>query len=680
MSPTISLTAVATQMGMVIGTAAYMAPEQAKGKVVDKRVDVWAFGAVLYEMLTGQRPFVGDDVSDTLAAVLRGEVDLSALSDATPARVRLVLRRCLQKDPKQRLHDVADLRLAMEGAFDMPAPPPVELTETPGFVPQPQVWQRPIPRAILALAIAVIAGVALWTAVRPNVIGADLVRFTIVPPDSARLGTESQAHDLAISRDGTKIVYQGPVAASAVAQALLLRPVDQLEATTVRGTEGGIAPFFSPDGAWLGFADLVGQTLQRVSVFGGPTVTLCLSEQRILGATWSSDKTIIFGTRGAGLFRVAAGGGQPEVLTTLAEGEEGHYWPSMVGGTRSVVFVTGTGAPLITGELALLRIDTGQVTRLGLAGISPRYVETGHLVFGAQDGSIRAVPFDTKRLEITGSPVSLVEGVVVKTLGAADFSISDGGHLVYVESPGGTVGRRTLVWVDRTGREERLEAPPRAYAYPRISPDDLRVSVDINDREDDIWIWNLDRGPLTRVTFSGEAEAYAEWTLKGDRVVFVSQREGPYNLFWKAADGTMEVERLTTSPNVQAPNAISPDGTTVVFRESVLGNGYDLRLLTLDGDPAGEALVATEFNELNAALSQDGRWLAYQSDVSGQTEVYVRPFDVDNGRSTQVASGGGSVPLWAPSGRELYYLGPTSIIAVPIQTAPLRSGYPGAAV
>ena len=538
-SPT--LTAAATQVGVILGTAAYMSPEQARGKPVDRRADIWAFGAVLYEMLSGQHAFQGDDVSSTLAKVLEKEPVWESLPANTPPRIHNIVRRCLEKEPKDRVQAAGDVRLAMYGAFDTTISPP----SVSVVAPQLQGWQRELPAATIALVIGATVGVGVWTLTRPNLISPGLVRFSIVPPDRLPLGTASEAHDLAISQDGTKIIYQGPVAPVGEQQ-LILRAIDRLEGVPVRGTDGGIGPFFSPDGAWVGFTDVVGRTLQKVSVFGGPPLTLCSSEERILGATWRTDETIIFGTRGAGLFKVAADGGQPEALTTLGDGEAGHYWPSMIAGTEVVVFVTGTAAPLTTGELALLEMDTGEVTRLGLAGIGPHYVSTGHLVFGARDGSIRAIPFDPGRREITGSPVPLVEGVLMKSSGAADFSISDSGHLAYAGGIGGSAGRRSLVWVDRTGQEEQAGVPPRAYTYPRISPDGLRVSLDINDQEDDAWIWDPARGTMTRLTLTGEAEAYGEWSPNGDRVVFVSEREGPYNLFWKAADGTGAVQRLAT--------------------------------------------------------------------------------------------------------------------------------------
>ena len=409
-SPTISLTAAATQMGMVIGTAAYMSPEQAKGKVVDKRADVWAFGAVLYEMLTGTRAFVGDDVSDTLAAVLRAEVNLEELPEETPARLRQVLRACLQRDPKQRVHDVADVRLAMEGTFETALSAPAEAAALPEAALQ--VWQRPVPALGVALAIAAVASLAVWSSMRPE--PADLMQFVIVPPDSAPLGFNTLVRDIAISPDGTQVVYNGPNSTNTSFQ-INVRPIDQLVAAPLRGAAGGVGPFVSADGEWVGFVDRGSPTrLQKVSIFGGPPVALTEAPSPIFGASWGSDDQILFGGN-RGLFRVSGGGGEPEAVTTLdaEEGETGHMWPSIIPGTNAVLFTILTGSNN-SGQLAVLDLATEETMRLGLAGVSPQYVSTGHLIYAAADASVLAVPFDVASLKVTGNPVALIEGVGLK--------------------------------------------------------------------------------------------------------------------------------------------------------------------------------------------------------------------------------------------------------------------------
>ena len=334
MSPTISLTAAATQMGMVIGTAAYMAPEQAKGKVVDKRADVWAFGAVLYEMLTGKKTFAGDDVTDTIAAVVRAEPDWSALPADVPARIGQVLRACLQKNLTDRARDIGDVSLAMRGTFETMATSPSE----PVVAPTLQVWQRPVPAVAVALMLIAITSLAVWTMTRPA--PADVVRLTIVPPDNAPLVLGGPRPSVVISPDGTQVVYVG-IPPQGGAPQLNLRPVNQLVGAPLRGGEGGTGPFVSADGQWVGsvhFNSLT--TLQKVSIIGGPPLALTESPNPIFGASWGTDDQIIFGTNGTGLFRVSGGGGEPEVLTALdaEQGEVGHRWPFIIPGREAVVF------------------------------------------------------------------------------------------------------------------------------------------------------------------------------------------------------------------------------------------------------------------------------------------------------------------------------------------------------
>ena len=482
-SPT--LTAAATQMGVILGTAAYMSPEQARGKTVDRRADIWSFGVVLYEMLTGVRPFRGEDVSLTLASVMKSDVDVKTLPPDLPETLRTVLRRCLEKDPLQRIRDVGDVRLAMEGAFETMGSVPTEAPAAPHL----QVWQRPAAVALIALCTATVAGFGVWAAMRPApILAPDLVQFAIVPPDTAPLRIRANTRDIAISPDGTQVVYSG--IDSEGGNQLYLRRMDQLESVPLRGTERGTGPFFSSNGEWVGFYGPRGLTLQKVSVFGGPPVVLTAAPAPVLGASWGADDQVVFGSLRTELFRVSGGGGEPEPLTTVntEQGEVGHSWPFIIPGREAVVFVISTDGPLTTGQLAVLDLATGDVTRLGLAGVSPRYVSTGHLVYAVEDRSVRAVPFDARALEVTGNPVPLIEGVVVKGNGAADFSISATESLVYV--PGSMASNdRTLALVDRNGVADPLNVPPASYLSPRLSPDGAKLVV--QTAEDDgnvIWL------------------------------------------------------------------------------------------------------------------------------------------------------------------------------------------------
>ena len=660
-SPT--LTAAATQMGVIMGTAAYMSPEQAAGKTVDTRTDVWSFGAVVFEMLSGGRAFDGETVSETLAAVHRGDVDLHALPAETPARFRRVMAACLQRDLKQRIHNVADLRLALTGAFDTGDMSPSDASVEPAR----PIWQQPA-GIVLILALATLASFMGWSLRRPAVTTTDVVRFSITPtPEPTYL---APGRDLAVSPDGAYVVYTS--IDSGALYRLNVRALDQAGEVPLRGGEGGVAPFFSADSDWVGFVGVDGRTIYRVPVGGGRAVVVTESPHAIQGASWGDDDLIVFGTR-HGLFGAPAAGGEPDPLTTPQNEDESHMWPSIIPGREAVMFVVSEGDPLRTGQLAAVNLDTGEIVRLGLTGVSPRYVSTGHLVYATEEGSMRAVPFDSAALAVRGAPVLLTEGVVAEASGAADFSVSSNGSLVYAPA-GARAVQRSLVWVDREGREEPIAAPPREYFYPRVSPDGTRVAIDVRDQEQDIWIWDFTVETLTRLTLDPALDVYGHWTADGERVLFSSQRSVPVSLYWKTADGTGEAERLTESEISLVINAVTPDGDRAVVRSTTPDRQNDLFTVDLQSG-AVKPLFATAFDELNAAVSPDGNWLAYESNESGQYEVYVRPFpNVEAGRR-QISTAGGRKPVWGPTGRELFYLDLTGrrLLAVSVEGGPLSA-------
>ena len=608
-SPT--LTAAATQQGVILGTAAYMSPEQAAGQIADKRSDIWSFGVVLFEMLTGQRAFTGETVSHVLASVLKTDPNWALVPANTPQPIRRLLRRCLERKPKRRLSDAGEALIHLEEAITTLAG---ELSPATAVTPvaQPAVWRQALPLALGALIVSLTTALAVWTMTRPDAIAFDLIRFAIVPPDTTPLATIGPARHLVISPDGTQIIYVTVPGGN-----LQFRPIDELIGASLRGGENAVGPFVSSDGQWVGFTDGRGRTLQKVSIFGGPPVTLAESPTRIFGAGWGADDQIIFGTSGGGLFRVSGGGGEPEMLTTLdtEHGETNHTWPFVIPGREAVVFVIGTGQPLATGQLAVLDLATDGVTRLGLAGVSPHYVSTGHLVYASADGSVRGVPFDANSFEVTGNPVPLIEGVSVATTGAADFSISDNGRLVYVVGTGGSGAARSLVWVDRDGREEAIDAEPRDYRGLRLAPDGNRAAVVVvdGDGSQDVLVYDLVRDIPTRFTFDPARDDHPVWSPDGERVVFASARGGNLNLFWKAADGTGEAERLTTSEVDQFSSSWSPDGTALVIAERHPLTALDIAVLAMDDERASETLIATEFQDSFPEISRDGRWMAYQS-------------------------------------------------------------------
>jgi protein kinase-like protein/WD40 repeat protein len=655
-SPTITSPAM-TQAGVILGTAAYMSPEQAKGRPADKRSDVWAFAAVLYEMFTGKRAFPGEDVSDTLVAVLRDDPDWSALPPNTPVRIRQTLRVCLQRNPKQRAQDIGDVRLALEGAFETT----VAAVSTAAVAGQSPAWRRAAMLVGSLMIGGVVAGAAIWIATRPA--APRVIRTTIETTGPTALSIMGFDRDLAVTPDGSRVVYRG-------AGQLLVRSLDQLEPTSnPLGNARGL--FVSPDGQWIGFFD-GGTSLKKVAMSGGPPVTLLNAPELIgpRGATWGENDTIIFATNGKGLQQIPAAGGDATVLTKLnpAAGEAGHVFPEFLPGAHAVLFTTvAAGGNLNNAQVAVLDLRNGMHKIIIRGGSNAHYVPSGHLVYAAA-GTLRAVAFDLDRLEVIGAAVPVVPQVVASIYGSADFDVASNGTLVYVPGNSGFLSRRTLAWVDRQGRETPLKVPDRTYVYPRLSPDGTRVALSVRDQQDDIWVWDLTRETLTRMTFDPGADQYPAWTPDSKRLVFGSGTD----VFSLAADGTGSPEPLTKSaPSPLYPYAVSPDGSRMVVREGV--GSYDLDVLLLDNDRRIEPLIRTPFTELNAEISPDGRWLAYESNESGQRQIYVRPFpNISTGR-WQVTGGGGTRPLWAKNGRELFYMttdGPeATLMSVPIQPA-----------
>ena len=637
-SPTISLTAAATQMGMVIGTAAYMAPEQAKGLPVDKRADIWAYGAVLFEMLTGNKLFDAGDVSEMLASVLVKDPDISSIGNDVPAHIRSVVRQCLVKEPKQRMRDIGDVRLAMQGASDSPA--------ATGVLDPQRRHGRLVLLGLGGVAVgAFIWSVALpmlWTDTRPMV-----TRFVVTAAPSDAVAVSAEAVDLAISPDGATIVYR-----SGENPQLYVRAVDELEGRRLGGTEGALMPFFSPDGEWIGFQ--MGSALMRVSVDGGAAFTLCALASPLTGASWGEDGRIIFAgsTIPGGLFEVDADGGEPQVLTVRDANTD--RWPRHLPGGRQLLFTRGTGSGAGDKEIAVLDLDTDAQTLLGVVGSGAHYVSTGHLVYGT-NGTLWAVPFDSARVEVLGAPVPMVEGVMTRrdALAAINFSVAQNGSLVYIAGEGGEGRQDTLAWVDRRGVAEPLPAEPKEYFYPRISPDGTRVALDVRGQENDIWIWSVRNETLTNLTRNQTVDNYPVWTPDSQRVIFDSGRGEDRGVFMQAASGTGGVQRLA-APGSGVPLSISPDESHLLLNPAREPGGFDIDVLSLS-DQTVAPLLGASYNERNAVISNDGRWVAYEASESGQNEIYVRPFPEVENDKWQISTAGGRQPAWHPRGDELFY-------------------------
>ncbi len=649
-SPTLTQGAVGG--GVLLGTAPYMSPEQARGKPVDKRADIWAFGCCLFEALTGTSPFLGETVSDTISTVLGGEPDWEALpSDVSPA-IRTLLRRCLDKDAKRRLRDIGEARIAIDGA------PMVGVDYLEGVPPPAKAsWKRTLVLSMGAAALAgTVVAVSVWLAMRP--IAPRVTRLSIIPSVNAPLSSTA----LAISPDGSRIVY-----VAAGSSQLSVRAIDELEPNDLANLGSPRQPFISPDGQWIGFFDSV-NALKKVAMTGGAAISVCsMGGAAPMGGSWSPDGWIIYGTDdpATGLWRVPDSGGEPELLTTPDRDLGDHWWPQVLPGGREVL-LTLRGRRVSEPQVAVLDLESGEIKTL-LPGSHARYVPTGHLVYGISE-TLRAVEFDLDRLEAIGASVPVQERVATTRTGAMAFAVADDGTLVYV--PGEMQGSsRRLVWVDRQGNEELLATPPGGYYIPRLSPDGTKVAIDNRESGADIWIWDFARQAMTRFTFTGGP--YPVWTPDGERIVFSSFDSGVGNLAWRIADSSAPLELLTEGSNSRYASSFTPDGAYLVFREEGRPTGLDIMILEMEGDRQAELLLGTQFNELNAEISPDGRWLAYKSNESRRDEVYVRPFPNVNDGLWQITTDGGMHPAWARSGRELFYRAPDgALMGVPVELQP----------
>jgi len=633
-SPTLAQTGTAA--GIILGTAAYMSPEQARGKAVDKRADVWAFGVVLYEMLTGRRLFEGETVSDVLAAVLTREPDWAALPPTTPARVRQLLGRCLERDAKQRLRDVGEARVALGGATSS-----VEAGAIPAASAGAAHGSAAMRWATLALValVSAAAGIGLFSRLRSAPPRAVTRLQVTLPPGQVLSGNGGPA----ISRDGRTLAYTARDATGVVR--LYVRALDRFEANLVPESEGAQAPFFSPDGSRVGF--FARGKLMTAAVAGGAPTPIADASAHPLGGTWGEDDTIVFGpVLSAGLLRVPSSGGKPQQLTQPDEAARGyaHGRPQFLPGGRSVLF-TIWGAPEVRGD-AILSLESGQWVQVTSGIWSARYARSGHLLLSGPRG-IRAARFDPDRPALA-NPQTFVVDEVFSTQAWSDswFSVSDTGTLAYV--PGDvTLGR--LAWVERDGRVTLVSDQVQSLVDPSLSPDGERIAFE--DRDDNLWTLDLRRGTRVRLTLDGEgSNAYPVWSRDGTRVLFASNRSGDWDI-WAVPPGGGPATRLLTRKGNQFPVSAASDGT-ILFGERSKGTAADIFTLSPDGRVT--PFLVTPFSTTGAQLSPDGRAVAYISDETGRDEVYVRPFG-GKGDAAPVSTEGGNAPRWSPDGREIVY-------------------------
>ncbi len=672
-SPTIASPAV-SQAGVILGTAAYMSPEQARGKPVDKRTDVWAFGAVLYEMLTGARAFEGEDVTELLASVVKSTPNWAALPADLPSSVVTLIQRCLEKDRKTRIGDIAVARFLLSADASVASAAPA----VSGSSGAPSRWLQLVPWVAAAV---VVGAMVLWLLPRR----ADEARpvahllMNLLPAES--LASSPNAYPrpartaMVFAPDGRRVVFAG---ARGTATQLYARALDQTDAMPIPGTEGGQAPMLSPDGAWIGFwAD---DKMKKVPVGGGPPVTICdLPDDSFWGASWGEDDTIFFAAR-AGMFKVAAAGGTPSAITTVetTKGER-HLLPQPLPGGRALLF---TAPP----NVALLSLDTGERRTILEGAADARYVDTGHLVY-MKSGTLMAVPFDVRSMQATGSPVALIENVMHavnagnaanETL-AGQFAVSRSGALLYVDGGIFPSLQSTLVWADRNGVAQPLAgAQVRPYLFPRLSPDGQKVAVAVRrdtSRETDVWMFDVARQSPTKLTFDGGGSPV--WSPDSRRVLYASGSGGITHLELVNGDGSGTPERLATGEINRSPASWASGPRAIVFLQRPTPNTFGIWVLPMDGGTAGapRLFLESRFSLQYPELSPDGRWMAYVSLESGSAELYVQAYP-GGGEKIRISTEGGLEPIWTNNGRELLYRSFTPSGGLRFMSVTIRSSSP----
>jgi eukaryotic-like serine/threonine-protein kinase len=663
-SPTLSI--AATQAGIILGTAAYMSPEQAKGKRVDKRADIWAFGVVLYEMLTGKMLFSGETVSETMAAVMLKEPDWNTLPKGTPLRLRELLRRCLVKDPRNRLRDIGDARLAIEEI--------VAQTEADAgqVVIDPSTPLRQRGREWLAWIVAVaallIGGSMFWYAAyfRPapkTDIG--VVRFSVSPPEKTKWGIGPTAPYVSVSPDGRSVAF---VTQTDDNTRIWVRSIDSLEAHPLTGTEGvstgGATPFWSPDSRSIGF--FAQGKLKRIDAVGGPIQTLGDAGGG-RGGTWNRDGMIVFDSGATGALKsMSAGGGRPEAITTLdsSRQELGHVWPYFLPDGDHFLYLALSSAAehnaIFAGSLS-----SKQRKLIINADSRMAYDKTAGIIF-VRDGTLMALPFDAAKLEVRGEAFPIAENVAYNPLGgAASLSVSQNGVLAYRV---GTFSERVLTWFDRSGKILGTVGKPGNYLDPKLSPDERRLAIERVDPQSenrDIWSLEMERGVMNRLTSDPAFDEHPVWSPKGDQIAFRSTRNGTDNIYVKPSSGARGEEALFKAYFAWDWSA---DGRFILYGPE---DGRELSVMPLFGDRKPFTyLPRSQFIRSSAQLSSDGRWIAYSSNESGQpqTEIYIQTFPNPSGK-WQISTSGGIAPRWRRDSKEIFFISPDGkLMAVPLQS------------
>lgn len=656
-----TITALATEVGVVMGTPAYMSPEQARGEVTGPQSDIWSFGVVLYELLIGRSPFEKHTTADTLASVLGPPPDYTVFPPALPAGARLIVRRCLEKDRKRRFQHMGDVRIALEEALASLA-----TGESSG----PHIAASPPGRKVGAtvagaIALAVLGGAAGWwfASRAPAETPHGVMRLSIPSMEAPRT-VQYGMRSLAVSADGSRMAYTST-------SRLLIRQMGRTEPVMIQVLASN--PFFSPNGEWVGFFGERGN-LMKVPAVGGAPVLVASTAERPGGGTWRADGTIVFATT-EGLYQVADSGGQARLLVKPdpARKERAYLWPKFMPGGRAVLFTIVPEGSIDGAKIAVLNLETLAAIQVLPGGSAAQYVSTGHLVYGA-GRVLKAVAFDLATQQTRGDPAELPDIEVASTPdnGAADFAVSETGALLFLQPSRPGQALQTLRWVDRRGNEDPLPLPPDWYSYPRVSPDGSRLALDIAGANRDVWIWNLQRKSLTQLTAGPTEDNLPAWSPDGQRIYFSSNRTGTFDVYSQAADGASKERVEFSGPGTQMVSSFTPDGSRLLLVE----NFKDVQMLTLAQPNRIEPLLQSEFDEWLPAVSPDGNWIAYESNESGsQVEIFLRPFPNVSARREKISIAGGRYPLWGPGGSgELYYVDlDGNMMAVSVKTSPSLS-------
>ncbi|HYN10868.1 MAG TPA: protein kinase [Vicinamibacterales bacterium] len=653
-----------TTEGTILGTIQYMAPEQLEGRTLDARTDIFAFGAVAYEMIAGRPAFDADTSAGLIAAILHSTPPSPAsVQPLTPQALDRLIMTCLAKAPEDRWQSTLDLLRELRWIADRGAD---------ASSPAPAAGSAPRARRVTLFTAFLVAGALLggglmrWFDSPGGAPPLPIVRFPITLGSGEALETvdgHSAGPSLDLSPDGSKLVY---VVERNERTQLMLRSFDRLEPVALPGTESASAPFFSPDGEWVGF--IAGERLKKISTAGGAPLVLSPVPPVTRGASWAADGTIYLSPSFAeSIFRIPDSGGSLTPVTSLDPGDANHLLPHVLPGGRGIIFTVWNGGSFADASLWVWSAATGTRHKLLEAATCGRYASTGHLVF-ARDAALLAVPFDLTTLTIRGSPVPVADGVEVSaTNGTAQFALSAGGALVYAAQAAATDGADRLVWVDRNGGEQPIPDIHGDFEAARLSPDGRRVAF---QSLNDLWINELGTSARRRLTFAG-VNQFPVWTPDGTRIAFSHPAAGmpTPSLFWTAADGSGQPESIVTGGTVNFPSDWSPDGSVLAFSRTsgVVGNWDILTWARQDGQTS--IVENSAFNELQPAFSPDGKWLAYVSDSSGRREVYVRPYPSPGAR-IPVSSDGGEEPRWGPDSKELFYVQGRSLMRVTIKTTP----------